>query len=147
MRSCKPPLNPDGVLLAGFQGAIVRVTSRVAFRPECCNATNGEDLGDHQVGNANAHARPAPPGAFFRCRCLELLRLTVTEAAKTFAVSRNSLSLRLAGRLGIAAEMAFRMSAAFGGSSDCWLTRQLQDNFWHAREGRESVSDREFVAA
>ena len=59
---------------------------------------------------------PPHPGAFIRRRCLEPLGLTVTEAAKGLAVSRNTLSMLLNGRLGISPEMAIRLSQAFGGS-------------------------------
>ena len=38
---------------------------------------------------------PPHPGAFIRRQCLEPLGLTVTEAAKGLAVSRNTLSLLL----------------------------------------------------
>ena len=44
---------------------------------------------------------PPHPGAFIRRQCLEPLGLTVTETAKGLAVSRNTLSLLLNGRLGI----------------------------------------------
>jgi len=49
---------------------------------------------------------PPHPGTFIRRQCLEPLGLTVTEAAKGLAVSRNTLSLLLNGRLGISPEMA-----------------------------------------
>ena len=38
---------------------------------------------------------PPHPGAFIRRQCLEPLDLTVTEAAKGLAVSRNTLSMLL----------------------------------------------------
>ena len=44
---------------------------------------------------------PPHPGTFIRRQCLEPLGLTVTEAAKGLAVSRNTLSMLLNGRLGI----------------------------------------------
>ncbi len=62
---------------------------------------------------------PPHPGAFILRQCLEPLDLTVTEAAKGLAVSRNTLSLVLNGRLGISPEMAIRLSEAFGGSPEC----------------------------
>ena len=72
--------------------------------------------------------------------------LTVTEAAKGLAVSRNTLSM-LNGRLGISPEMAIRLSQAFGGSPESWLQQQLQYDLWHAQQGREKVPVRRFVAA
>ncbi len=89
---------------------------------------------------------PPHPGAFIRRQCLEPLGLTVTEAAKGLAVSRNTFSLLLNGRLGISPEMAIRLSEAFGGSPECWLTQQMQYDLWHAKQNRESVDVRKFAA-
>ncbi len=79
---------------------------------------------------------PPHPGALIRRQCLEPLGLTVTEAAKSLAVSRNTLSMLLEGRLGISPEMAIRLSEAFGGSAESWLTQQMQHDLWHARQNR-----------
>ncbi len=90
-----------------------------------------------------------PPhlGAFIRRQCLEPLGLTVTEAAKGQAVSRNTFSLLLNGRLGNSPEMAIRLSEAFGGSPESWLTQQMQYDLWHAKRDRESVEVRKFATA
>ena len=69
---------------------------------------------------------PPHPGEFIRRQCLEPLGLTVTEAAKGLAVSRNTLSMLLNGRLGISPEMAIRLSQAFGGSPQSWLQQQRE---------------------
>ena len=90
---------------------------------------------------------PPHPGALIRRQCLEPLGLTVTEAAKGLAVSRNTLSMLLNGRLGISPEMAIRLSQAFGGSPEGWLQQQLQYDLWHAQHEREDVVIRRFVAA
>ena len=90
---------------------------------------------------------PPHPGAFIRRQCLEPLGLTVTEAAKGLSVSRNTLSMLLNGRLGISPEMAIRLSEAFGGSPESWLTQQMQYDLWHAQRDREDVAIRRFVAA
>ena len=79
---------------------------------------------------------PPHPGALIRRQCLEPLGLTVTEAAKGLAVSRNTLSMLPNGRLGISPEMAIRLSEAFGGSPESWLTQQMQHDLWHARQNR-----------
>ena len=90
---------------------------------------------------------PPHPGAFIRRQCLEPLGLTVTEAAKGLAVSRNTLSLLLNGRLGISPEMAIRLSEAFGGSPESWLTQQMQYDLWHTQHSRKPVEVRKFAAA
>ncbi len=90
---------------------------------------------------------PPHPGAFIRRQCLDPLGLTVTEAAKGLAVSRNTLSLLLNGRLGISPEMAIRLSQGFGGSPESWLLQQMQYDLWHAQRNREPVEVRRFAAA
>ena len=90
---------------------------------------------------------PPHPGAFIRRQCLESRGLTVTEAAKGLAVSRNTFSLLLNGRLGISPEMAIRLSEAFGGSPESWLTQQMQYDLWHTKQHRESIEVRKFAAA
>lgn len=88
---------------------------------------------------------PPHPGAFIRRQCLDPLGLTVTEAAKGLAVSRNTLSLLLNGRLGISPEMAIRLSQAFGGSPESWLQQQMQYDLWQALTNREETPVRQFV--
>ena len=90
---------------------------------------------------------PPHPGAFIRRQCLEPLGLIVTEAAKGQAVSRNTFSLRLNGRLGISPEMAIRLSEAFGSSPESWLTQQMLYDLWHAERARESVEVRKCATA
>ena len=88
---------------------------------------------------------PPHPGSFITRQCLEPLGLTVTEAAKGLAVSRNTLSLLLNGRLGISPEMAIRLSQAFGGSPESWLQQQMQYDLWQALTNREEIPVRQFV--
>ncbi|MBW1888618.1 MAG: HigA family addiction module antidote protein [Deltaproteobacteria bacterium] len=49
---------------------------------------------------------------------------SVTKAAEGLGVSRTSLSELLNGRRGISPEMAIRLSMAFGGSAESWITQQ-----------------------
>lgn len=90
---------------------------------------------------------PPHPGAFIRRQCLEPLGLTVSEAARGLAVSRNTLSMLLNGRLGISPEMAIRLSQAFGGSPESWLQQQMQYDLWHALQSRGEIEIRRFVSA
>ena len=90
---------------------------------------------------------PPHPGAFIRQQCLEPLGLTVTEAAKGLAVSRNTLSMLLNGRLGISPEMAIRLSQAFGGSPESWLQQQMQYDLWQTQTNRDKIAVRRFVTA
>ena len=52
----------------------------------------------------------------------------------------------LNGRLGISPEMAIRLSEAFGGSPESWLTQQMQYDLWHAHRHRNPVEVRKFAA-
>jgi len=90
---------------------------------------------------------PPHPGEVIKRQCLQPLRLTVTEAAQGLAVSRNTLSMLLNGRIGISPEMAIRLSQAFGGSPESWLRQQMQYDLWQAQQNRESVRIRKFAEA
>ncbi|MYA37595.1 MAG: HigA family addiction module antidote protein [Gammaproteobacteria bacterium] len=90
---------------------------------------------------------PPHPGAVIKRQCLLPLGLTVTEAAQGLAVSRNTLSMLLNGRIGISPEMAIRLSQAFGGSAESWLRQQMQYDLWQARQNRGQIEIRKFASA
>lgn len=69
---------------------------------------------------------PPHPGAVIRELCIDPLGLTVTRSAEILGVSRKALSELLNGHSGISPEMAVRLSKAFGGSVESWLTQQMQ---------------------
>jgi len=89
---------------------------------------------------------PPHPGEIIRKDCLEPLDLSVTDAAEGLGVSRKHLSQLLNGRAGISPEMAIRLSKAFGGSPESWLTQQMQYDLQQAREEGELDVER-FAAA
>jgi addiction module HigA family antidote len=76
---------------------------------------------------------PPHPGEIIREDCLAVLDLTVTEAAEGLGVARKTLSAILNGRAGISAEMALRLSKAFGSTPDHWLRMQLAYDLWQAQ--------------
>ncbi len=90
---------------------------------------------------------PPHPGTVIKRQCLQPLGLTVTEAAQGLAVSRNTLSMLLNGRIGVSPEMAIRLSEAFGGSAESWLRQQMQYDLWHALRKREKVRIQRFAEA
>ena len=49
-----------------------------------------------------------------------------TKAARGLGVTRKALSELLNGHSGISPEMAIRLSKAFGGSAESWMTQQMQ---------------------
>lgn len=80
---------------------------------------------------------PPHPGKIIRKDCLEPLDLSVTDAAEGLGVSRKHLSELLNGHVGISPEMALRLSKAFGGSPESWLTQQMQYDLRQAQEAGE----------
>jgi antitoxin HigA-1 len=76
---------------------------------------------------------PPHPGEIIREDCLKALNLTVTQAAAGLGVTRKTLSAILNGRAGISAEMALRLSAAFGSTPDHWMRMQLAFDLWQAK--------------
>ena len=68
---------------------------------------------------------PPHPGVIVLHDCIEPLGISITDAAAALGVSRNSLSELVNAKRGISPEMAVRLSKAFGGSPESWLTQQL----------------------
>jgi len=89
---------------------------------------------------------PPHPGEIVRKDCIDPLDLTITEAAEGLGVSRKHLSALVNGRAGISPEMAIRLSKAFGGSPESWLTQQMQYDLRQAQEEGEPDVKR-FAAA
>ena len=72
--------------------------------------------------------------------------ISVMAAAKHLGVTRVSLSRILNGSAGISADMALRLSEAFGTSPDLWAGMQTQYDLWHASKKRRKKVAR-FTAA
>jgi addiction module HigA family antidote len=68
---------------------------------------------------------PPHPGLLVRHDCLEPLGLSVTEGAKILGVTRQTLNNLVNCKSAISAEMAVRLSKAFGGSPGVWLRMQM----------------------
>ena len=90
---------------------------------------------------------PPHPGEVIRELCLKPLGLGVTTAAQGLGVSRKALSLLLNGHSGISPEMAIRLSKAFGGSAESWLTQQMHYDLWRAMRGAAGIKVEAFKAA
>lgn len=74
------------------------------------------------------------PGGMVRHAWLEPLELSVTKAAEGLGVSRQALSDLVNEKSAVSAEMAIRLSKAFGSSREMWLGRQTGFDLWQARE-------------
>ena len=82
---------------------------------------------------------PPHPGSLVLHDCIEPLGLTITDTAAALGVSRFTLSELVNGKRGISPEMAVRLSKAFGGSAESWLTQQAQYDLAQLPSGRIKV--------
>jgi addiction module HigA family antidote len=57
---------------------------------------------------------------------------SVTSLAAHLGVTRVTLSRLLNGNAGVSAEMALKLSEAFGTSPDFWLNMQIHFDLWQA---------------
>ena len=73
--------------------------------------------------------KPPHPG---RLLAYYLEDRSVTEVARHMGVTRPALSRVLNGKAGISADMALRISEAFGTDPDFWLRLQAQRDLWVA---------------
>lgn len=82
---------------------------------------------------------PPHPGRVILQECIEPLGLSITDAAATLGVTRNTLSELVNGKRGISPEMAVRLTKAFGGTEDGWLVQQAQYELAQVRRDRIKV--------
>jgi addiction module HigA family antidote len=85
---------------------------------------------------------PVHPGRIVWHDCLEPLGLSVTEAARVLGVTRQSLNNIVSGKSGISAEMAIRLTKAFGSTADTWLRMQLAYDLATARKNESKIKVR-----
>ncbi len=90
---------------------------------------------------------PPHPGEVLKTLCLEPIKLTVTDAARSLGVSRKTLSAILNRRAGISPEMAVRLSIAFDTTAESWLNQQVQYDLWHAERRRKQLRVKKLTAA
>ena len=82
---------------------------------------------------------PPHPGRSVHHDCLEPLGLSVTEGAKVLGVSRQTLNNIIHCTSGISAEMAIRLSKAFGSTPETWLRMQLAYDLAQARKHESKI--------
>ena len=90
---------------------------------------------------------PPHPGEVIRELCIAPAGLTVTAAAAVLGVSRKALSELLNGHSGVSPEMAVRLSKAFGGSIESWLTQQMQYDLARVRKKAAEIDVRRYEPA
>ena len=82
---------------------------------------------------------PPHPGGFVLRQCIEPLGLTIKAAAAALGVTCTTLSKLVNGKRGISPEMAVRLSKAFGGSAESWITQQAHYDVAQVRADRIKV--------
>lgn len=90
---------------------------------------------------------PPHPGQSVRHDCLEPLGLTVTAGAKALGVSRQALNNLVNGDANISAEMAVRLSKAFGGSAEVWLRMQVAYDLAQVQRRASTIKVRRLALA
>jgi len=82
---------------------------------------------------------PPHPGRSIRNACLAPLGLSVTEGARVLGVSRQALNNVVNGKSGISAEMAIRLTKAFGSTADTWLGMQVAYDLAQAMKDERKI--------
>jgi antitoxin HigA-1 len=90
---------------------------------------------------------PPHPGEVIRELCIEPAGLTVTAAAAVLGVSRKALSELLNGHSGVSPEIAVRLSKAFDGSIESWLTQQMRCDLAQARKKATEIDVKRYEPA
>ena len=90
---------------------------------------------------------PPHPGEVIRELCLQPAGISVTRAAEGPGVSRKALSELLNGHSGISPETSVRLSKAFGGSAESWLTQQMRYDLAQVRKTAKRIKVERFEAA
>lgn len=82
---------------------------------------------------------PPHPGEILREEFVEPKNLSVTKLAEILGVSRKNLSTILNEKTGISAEMAIRLSKAFGTTPDLWIGMQKEYELFRALQNEKNI--------
>lgn len=94
--------------------------------------------------------KPTHPGAVLREDVVNELGITITDFAKSLAMSRKTLSKILNERGSITPDMALRLSRALKTSPEVWLNMQKTYDLWiaeHESDAWKQVTPLPEVAA
>ena len=95
--------------------------------------------------NAMPMHNPCHPGEIVKYECLEPLGLTIEEAARGLGVSPAEMASLVNEELGVSADMAVRLSKAFGSTPETWLGMQMAYDLWQARDVTDKIEVKRFV--
>ncbi len=99
----------------------------------------------HTMAIPNTRRRlvpPTHPGAMLREEFMRELGLGVAELAAALGVSRQTVNELLRERRAVSAEMALRLSMAFGNTPEFWLNAQREVDLWEARKKMKTIGHR-----
>lgn len=96
---------------------------------------------------AAAMRNPPHPGGVVKRQCLEPLGLSVARAARGLGVTRRALEDLIDEETPMSADMAIRLSRAFGSTPETWLGMQTAYDLWRARERAGRIVVERFEAA
>lgn len=85
--------------------------------------------------------KPVHPGRILRDDYLEELGLTVTSAAKSLGITRQTLDSIINERAGISPEMSLRLAKAFDTTPELWLNLQRNYDLWKAKQKRNVLNE------
>ncbi len=119
-------MSPLGFRLQRAHGTAEGASPGFGLRQLACNLpVRGWSAGRHgprgpslKRSEIMAMQSPPHPGSIVKHQCLEPLGLTVTRAARGLGVTRQTLSELVNERTGISAELAIRLSKAFGSTPE-----------------------------
>ena len=77
---------------------------------------------------------PPHPGEILLEECIKPLNMSISALALRIGTSRKNLSEIVNGKTGISAEMALKLSKAFGTSAQFWLNLQQSYDLWQAKQ-------------
>jgi addiction module HigA family antidote len=77
---------------------------------------------------------PPHPGEIIRGLWLDLMGISITDAARAMAVSRKTLSKIVNGQGRVTPEIALRLSMALGSSAESWLGHQAAYDLWELEQ-------------
>ena len=89
---------------------------------------------------------PPHPGRIVRQDCLAPLGLSVTRGAQVLGVTRQALNNLVNQKSGISAEMAVRLSKAFGSTPELWLRMQANYDLARIREREDEIAVERYCA-
>lgn len=83
--------------------------------------------------------KPKNPGILIKNQFLKRLEISITQAAESLKISRQTLSLILNGKLRISPSMAIRLSIAFNTTAEFWLILQMEYDLFIANKKKFNI--------